>query len=94
MRRNNYTSAADRRWRRRYERILQRKEEEAERQERQSSDAQEIQYILDGSASLFGMTEPTITYTVSIAESDMLPNKNGTVTNPPPIANKPILKNS
>ena len=79
MRRNNYTSAADRRWRRRYERLLQRKEEEAERQERLSSDAQEIQYILDGSASLFGMTEPTTTYTVPIAESDLLPNKNGTV---------------
>lgn len=79
MRKNKFSSAADRRWRRRYERLLQRKEEEAERLERLSSDSQEIQYILDGNASLFGITDPTTTYTVSIAESDILPNKNGTV---------------
>lgn len=34
MRRNNFSSAADRRWQRRYERIQQRKEEEAERKDR------------------------------------------------------------
>ena len=81
MRRNNYTSAADRRWRRRYERILQRKEEESERQERQSYDEQEIQYILDGCASRFDITEPTTndrTYTVLTSASNA-PNQNGTV---------------
>ena len=34
MRRNNFTSASDRRWQRRYERIQQRKEDEAIRRER------------------------------------------------------------
>lgn len=38
MRRNNFSSAADRRWQRRYERIQQRKEEERERRERQESE--------------------------------------------------------
>ena len=38
MRRNNFSSAADRRWQRRYERIQQRKEEERERRDRQGKD--------------------------------------------------------
>ena len=41
MPRNNYTSAADRRWQRRYERIQQRREEELERRDRRGIDAEE-----------------------------------------------------
>ena len=41
MTRNNYTSAADRRWQRRYERIQQRREEELERRDRRGRDAEE-----------------------------------------------------
>ena len=41
MRRNNFTSAADRRWQRRYERIQQRREEELERRDRRGRDAEE-----------------------------------------------------
>ena len=41
MPRNNYTSAADRRWQRRYERIQQRREEELERRDRRGRDAEE-----------------------------------------------------
>ena len=41
MRRNSYTSASDRRWQRRYERIQQRREEELERRDRRGRDAGE-----------------------------------------------------
>ena len=41
MRRNNFSSAADRRWQRRYERIQQRREEELERRDRRGRDAEE-----------------------------------------------------
>ena len=41
MPRNNYTSAADRRWQRRYERIQQRREDELERRGRRGRDAEE-----------------------------------------------------
>jgi len=41
MPRGNYTSAADRRWQRRYERIQQRREEELERRDRRGRDAEE-----------------------------------------------------
>ena len=41
MPRNNYTSAADRRWQRRYERIQQRREEELDRRDRRGRDADE-----------------------------------------------------
>lgn len=41
MPRNNYTSAADRRWQRRYERIQQRREEELDRRDRRGRDAEE-----------------------------------------------------
>ncbi len=41
MPRNNYTSASDRRWQRRYERIQQRREEELERRDRRGRDADE-----------------------------------------------------
>ena len=41
MPRNNYTSAADRRWQRRYERIQQRREDELERRDRRGRDAEE-----------------------------------------------------
>ena len=41
MPRSNYTSAADRRWQRRYERIQQRREEELERRDRRGRDAEE-----------------------------------------------------
>lgn len=41
MRRNSYTSASDRRWQRRYERIQQRREDELERRERRGRDAEE-----------------------------------------------------
>ena len=41
MPRGNYTSAADRRWQRRYERIQQRREEELERRDRHGRDADE-----------------------------------------------------
>ena len=41
MRRNNFSSAADRRWQRRYERIQQRREDELERRDRRGRDAEE-----------------------------------------------------
>lgn len=41
MPRNIYTSASDRRWQRRYERIQQRREEELERRDRRGRDAEE-----------------------------------------------------
>ena len=41
MRRNNFSSAADRRWQRRYERIQQRREDELERRDRRGRDADE-----------------------------------------------------
>lgn len=41
MPRNNYTSASDRRWQRRYERIQQRREEELDRRDRRGRDADE-----------------------------------------------------
>lgn len=41
MPRNNYTSAADRRWQRRHERIQQRREEELYRRDRRGRDAEE-----------------------------------------------------
>lgn len=41
MRRNNFSSAADRRWQRRYERIQQRREEELDRRDRRGRDAEE-----------------------------------------------------
>lgn len=41
MPRGNYTSAADRRWQRRYERIQQRREDELERRDRRGRDAEE-----------------------------------------------------
>lgn len=44
MRRNNFSSAADRRWRRRYERIQQRKEEELYRRDMVTSRDEEIPY--------------------------------------------------
>lgn len=44
MRRNNFSSAADRRWHRRYERIQQRKEEEAERKDRVAYEAEMEKY--------------------------------------------------
>ena len=48
MRRNNFTSASDRRWQRRYERIQQRREEELERRNRQGrDDAYELIYDHD-----------------------------------------------
>lgn len=41
MPRNIYTSASDRRWQRRYERIQQRREEELDRRDRRGRDAEE-----------------------------------------------------
>lgn len=41
MRRNNFSSASDRRWQRRYERIQQRREEELDRRDRRGRDADE-----------------------------------------------------
>lgn len=69
MRRNNFSSAADRRWQRRYERIQQRKEEEKERRERQESYEFNGTYYPVSSVPTFTVTMPTFDE----------PNYNGTV---------------
>lgn len=77
MRRNNYTSASDRRWQRRYERIQQRREEELERRDRQGRDeAYETISIHDLGIDSVMASSPT--FTVEIQQPDE-PNLNGTV---------------
>ena len=77
MRRNNYTSASDRRWQRRYERIQQRREEELERRDRQGRDeAYETISVHDLGIDSVMASSPT--FTVEIQRPDE-PNLNGTV---------------
>lgn len=77
MRRNNYTSASDRRWQRRYERIQQRREEELERRDRQGrEEAYEAMKFHDIGIDSLIASSPT--FTVEIQRPDE-PNLNGTV---------------
>lgn len=77
MRRNNYTSASDRRWQRRYERIQQRKEEELERRDRQGRyEGYETISVHDLGIDSVMASSPT--FTVEIQRPDE-PNLNGTV---------------
>ena len=77
MRRNNFTSASDRRWQRRYERIQQRREEELERRDRQGrEEAYEAMKFHDIGIDSLIASSPT--FTVEIQRPDE-PNLNGTV---------------
>ena len=77
MRRNNFTSASDRRWQRRYERIQQRREEELERRDRQGrEEAYEAMKFHDIGIDSLIASRPT--FTVEIQRPDE-PNLNGTV---------------
>lgn len=80
MRKNKFSSAADRRWQRRYERIQQRKEEERERRDRQGRDEESFEYLHNQYISAFDISPPASvpTYTVTIPAFDE-PNRNGTV---------------
>lgn len=95
MRRNNFSSASDRRWQRRYERIQQRKEEEQYRRELKEQDEfdqlvkgiqpQQVRYVREG-LSRFNIDEPMVTtaptYTITVPEPEFdRPNRNGTVIN-------------
>lgn len=79
MRRNNFSSAADRRWQRRYERIQQRKEEERERRERQESEEYyEAFYPSYHDIDIQSVIRSAPTVTVTMPAFDE-PNYNGTV---------------
>lgn len=79
MRRNNFSSAADRRWQRRYERIQQRKEEERERRERQESEEYyEAFYPSYHDLDIQSVIQSAPTVTVTLPAFDR-PNLNGTV---------------
>lgn len=93
MRNNKFSSASDRRWQRRYERIQQRKDEEQYRKELKEqnefdqlvngSQPQQIRYVREG-LSRFDISEPIVasapTFTITIPEPEFdRPNRNGTV---------------
>lgn len=79
MRRNNFSSAADRRWQRRYERIQQRKEEERERRERsESEEYYEAFYPSCHDLDIQSVMRSAPTVTVTVPAFDR-PNLNGTV---------------
>lgn len=79
MRRNNFSSAADRRWQRRYERIQQRKEEERERRERhESEEYYEAFYPSYHDLDIQSVIRSAPTVTVTMPTFDQ-PNLNGTV---------------
>ena len=79
MRRNNFTSASDRRWQRRYERIQQRREEELERRDRCGRDANErVETISVHDFGIDSLIASSPTFTVEIQRPDE-PNLNGTV---------------
>lgn len=79
MRRNNFTSASDRRWQRRYERIHQRREEELERRDRRGRDADErVETISAHDLGIDSLVASSPTFTITIPRTDE-PNLNGTV---------------
>ena len=79
MRKNKFSSAADRRWQRRYERIQQRKEEERERKEIKEQEEFYQQYIHDMDMHpLVNQQITSPTFTVTLPRFDE-PNLNGTV---------------
>lgn len=77
MRRNNFSSAADRRWQRRYERIQQRREEELERRDRQGRD-EAYETISPHDLGIDALIASSPTFTVTIQRPDE-PNRNGSV---------------
>lgn len=77
MRRNNFSSAADRRWQRRYERIQQRKEEERERRE-WTEDYLEAYLPPYHDLNIQSVIQSAPTFTVTMPTFDQ-PNLNGTV---------------
>lgn len=94
MRKNKFSSAADRRWQRRYERIQKRKEEEQRQQElyeqfdydQLSKGMQQNRYVRGADISRFDISEPAVatapTYTITIPEPEFdRSNRNGTVIN-------------
>lgn len=94
MRKNKFSSAADRRWQRRYERIQQRKEEEQRHEELKeqfdydqlSKGSQQISYVRGADVRRFDISEPMVatapTFTITVSEPEFgRPNRNGTVIN-------------
>ena len=77
MRRNNFSSAADRRWQRRYERIQQRREEELERRDRRGRD-ESYETISPHDLGIDALIASSPTFTVTIQRPDE-PNRNGSV---------------
>ena len=77
MRRNNFSSAADRRWQRRYERIQQRREEELERRDRRGRD-ETYETISHHDMGIDALIASSPTFTVTIQRPDE-PNRNGSV---------------
>ena len=81
MRKNKFSSAANRRWQRRYERIQRRKEEEKERQENSAAEVYWPVYY----PSIHDFDIPEVIYTaptVTVSSPDFdRPNRNGTVIN-------------
>lgn len=79
MRRNNFTSASDRRWQRRYERIQQRREEELERRDRRGRDADErVETISAHDLGIDSLVASAPTFTITTPRTDE-PNLNGTM---------------
>lgn len=79
MRRGRYSSSADRRWQRRYERIQQRREEEIKRRDRRGRDAGDrIETISVHDFGIDSLIASSPTFTVEIQRPDE-PNRNGTV---------------
>lgn len=77
MRRGRYSSSADRRWQRRYERIQQRKEEEIKRRDRRGRDAA-YETISPHDFGIDTLMASSPTFTVTIQRPDE-PHRNGTV---------------
>lgn len=77
MRRNNFSSAADRRWQRRYERIQQRRGEELERRGRRCRD-EVYETISPHDLGIDALIASIPTFTVTIQRPGE-PNRNGSV---------------
>lgn len=78
MAKNRYSSAADRRWQRRYERIQRRKEEEKERRENYEPAYAEMIQPLYTTEEILRMIGSSMSYTMPVTRSVDEPNRNHT----------------
>lgn len=78
MAKNRYSSAADRRWQRRYERIQRRKEEEKERRENYEPAYAEMIQPLYTTEEILRMIGSSMSYTMPVTRSADEPNRNHT----------------